>query len=279
MSCIPPAWRRLLCLVFITVVSSGATVFRWVDSGGVTHYSDRSHPGAQALELKLGASYDYVDRVYDGDTILLQEGRRVRLLGINAPEIESRYKTEEAGGAIARDWLREHIEGRKVRLEFDKERYDPYKRSLAHVFTVEGEHLNLRLVQEGLAVVNIIPPNLKYSGVLVRAQEQAEAAKRGLWDMPDYAPQPIEGVVQGAYRRGWQRYQGVMEKLKEGRKYLRLFFNNSVDLRIPQDYLPLFEEPERYLTQKVEVRGWVSRRGGHYSILVHHPSALKLLSH
>jgi micrococcal nuclease len=135
------------------------------------------------------------------------------------------------------------------------------------------------LVEEGLAAVNIIPPNLKYSGALVQAQEQAEAAKQGLWDMPDYAPQPIETLAQGTYRRGWQRYQGVPARIQEGRKYLRLFFNKSIDVRIPQEYLPLFGELERYLAQKVEVRGWVSRRGGHYSILVHHPSALKLLSY
>jgi micrococcal nuclease len=273
------ACRRLLLFFLVAVASSGATVFRWVDPGGITHYSDRPQPGAQALELKLGVPYYYVERVYDGDTLFLKDGMRVRLLGINAPELESRYRAEEAGGSAARDWLREQIEGQKARLEFDQERHDHYGRWLAYVFTVEGEHLNLRLVEEGLAAVNIIPPNLKYSRALMQAQEQAEAAKQGLWDMPDYAPQPIETLTQGDYRRGWQRYQGIPVKIQEGRKYLRLFFSKSIDVRIPQEYLPLFGEPERYLAQRIEVRGWVSRRGKHYSILVRHPSALKLLAY
>ncbi|QBQ56392.1 DUF4124 domain-containing protein [Nitrosococcus wardiae] len=267
----------LLWLAFLLVAPSAATVFRWVDGEGHTHYSDRPQPGAQEIKLKLQTPYYYVQRVYDGDTLLLKEGLRVRLLGINAPEIEGRYRPEEAGASSARDWLRQHIEGHKVQLQFDKERRDHYDRLLAHVFTVEGEHLNLRLVEEGLAVVSLIPPNLKYDDSLVQAQEGAEMAKRGLWKMPDYAPQPILEIPAGNYRRGWQRYQGVPVAIRPGRKYVRLTFGPQVAVRIPQEQLGLFGKLERYLGKQIEVRGWVSRRRSNYSILVRHPSGLKPL--
>lgn len=268
----------LLLLAFPAALSSQAAVFRWVDPEGHTHYSDRPHAGAEELRLQLEAPFYYVQRVYDGDTLLLKEGSRVRLSGVNSPEVEGRYRSEEAGGGSARDWLRQRIEGQKVRLEFDKERRDNYERLLAHVFTADGEHLNLRLVEEGLAVVSIIPPNLKYSDQLLQAQERAEAAKRGLWGMADYAPQPILALPQGRYRRGWQRYRGVPVAIRPGRKYVRLVFSQQVNVRIPREQLKLFGKVERYLQKRIEVRGWVSRRRGDYSILIRHPSGLKPLS-
>jgi micrococcal nuclease len=272
--------KGLLFLVLLTpliAVPVESTIFRWVDSEGYTHYSDRFHPNAQEIRLKFEAPYYYVQQVYDGDTILLKGGSRVRLLGINTPEIEGHYRPEEAGGNAARDWLRQHLEGQKVRLEFDKERHDHYNRLLAHVFTAEGEHLNLRLVEEGLAVVNIIPPNLKYSNRLVQAQERAEVAKRGLWGMPDYFPQPITNLEKGVYLRSWQRYQGAPVAIRIGRKYVRLVFSKRVDVRISREQLHLFGNLERYLGEQIEVRGWVSHRQDHYSILIYHPSGLKQL--
>jgi micrococcal nuclease len=246
-----------------------------VDSEGHTHYSDHFHPNAQEIRLKLETPYYYVQRVYDGDTILLKGGSRVRLLGINTPEVEGHYRLGEAGGSAARVWLRQYIEGEKIRLEFDKKQRDDYGRQLAHVFTADGEHLNLRLVEEGLAVVSIIPPNLKYSDLLVQAQERAEAAKRGLWSMPDYAPQPITDLDKGIYQRGWQRYQGTPVAIRIGRKYVRLVFSKHVDVRISREQLHLFGKLDRYLEKQIEVRGWVSRRQDHYSILVRHPSGLQ----
>lgn len=187
--------KRLLFLVLLAPIAAvplESPIFRWVDSEGTTHYSDHPHPHAQ--EIKLKTPYYYVQRVHDGDTIFLKEGYWVRLLGINTPEIESHYRPGEAGGVAAENWLRQQLEGKKVRLEFDTQRRDHYHRLLAHVFTVDGEHLNLRLVEKGLAIVNIIPPNLKYSDQLLQAQERAEAAKRGLWGMPDYAPHSIADI-------------------------------------------------------------------------------------
>jgi micrococcal nuclease len=126
-------------------------------------------------------------------------------------------------------------------------------------------------------VVNLIPPNFKYSDQLVQAQEHAETAKRGLWGMSYYAPQPITNLEKGVYQRGWQRYQGVPVAIQIERKYAHLVFSKHVDVRISREQLPRFEELEHYLGRQIEVRGWVSRRQDYYSILVSHPSGIKLL--
>lgn len=271
--------KRLSCclvlnmVLFWTIIGK-ADIYRWEDEQGRVYYSDRPHPQAEKLTLNAGFSYYLVDKVYDGDTVLLDNGERVRLLGINAPEIESRRQSGEPGGQAAKDWLDAQVENRKVRLEWDAERQDKYERRLAHLFTEDGTHLNLALVKAGLASVNLIPPNLKYSDRLLQAQEQAEQARRGIWGMAEYAPREITTLSTG-YSRGWQRYTGTPNTIHRGRSYDRLVFSDTIDVRIPRANPSLFPPLEDYVGQLLEIRGWVSRRGESYSILVNHPGMIQ----
>ncbi len=115
-----------------------------------------------------------VAKVLDGDTLLLQGGEKIRLLGINAPEEGQPYFEE----ATAR--LRELVEGKQVKLEKDVVDRDRYGRLLRYVF-LDGRNINVELVREGLAHVYLIPPNLKYEAELRAAEEEARAAGRGIW--------------------------------------------------------------------------------------------------
>ncbi|RLA19423.1 MAG: nuclease, partial [Gammaproteobacteria bacterium] len=73
---------------------------------------------------------------------------------------------------------------------------------------------------------------------------------------------------------GWGRFTGIARSLKKGRKFDRLIFSDSVDLRIPTKNLSLFPALKEYIGKQLEVRGWPSRQKDHYSILVRHPAAL-----
>jgi endonuclease YncB( thermonuclease family) len=84
-----------------------------------------------------------VEKVFDGDTILLSNGRKVRFLGINTPEVAGRNKSAEAGGEQAKDWLKNKLEHRKVLLQGDVEKQDNYQRTLAYVFTDNKEHMGV----------------------------------------------------------------------------------------------------------------------------------------
>ena len=89
--------------------------------------------------ISLAAEPVEVDYVYDGDTIRLRDGRRVRLIGINAPEIQhtersGRIKPGEKFGEEARQYLEKRIAHKKVLLETDQEKQDHYHRILAYVF-------------------------------------------------------------------------------------------------------------------------------------------------
>ena len=119
--------------------------------------------------------------VNDGDTIILTDGRRVRYIGINAPEIDHENQKAQPCGYKARSFNKQLVSTQGIRLEFDKERYDRYGRWLAYVFLSDGSFLNARLLQSGYAYYLYRKPNVKYDKLLLEAQQKAMKAKKGLW--------------------------------------------------------------------------------------------------
>jgi micrococcal nuclease len=122
-----------------------------------------------------------VKRVNDGDTVQLANGRLVRYIGVNAPEIDHSRQTAQPMGFEARMRNSELVAGRSVRLEFDTERLDDYGRTLAYVFLPDGGMVNELLLQSGLAFCLFTPPNVKYEGRLLTAQRASMRARIGLW--------------------------------------------------------------------------------------------------
>jgi micrococcal nuclease len=265
----------VLLLAGIATVLSSAEIYVREDLSGQRHYSDKPSPNAKRLSIRTDVDYRIVRAVFDGDSLLLDDRSKVRLLGINTPEVESHRKSAESGGEEARIWLKNAVQGKKVRLERDVENTDHYGRILAHVFTEDGTHINRVLVGLGLATVNIHPPNLKYAEQLLDAQKRAESEGLGIWEDPVYAAKPVASLP-GSNAKGWRRLVGRPLALKANRKFYRLIYSGQVDVRIPRANLDLFPDLETYLGRDTEIRGWPTRRKDHYSILVLHPSALQL---
>jgi micrococcal nuclease len=253
---------------------AGAEVYQWQDAKGSEHFSDRPYPHAKILDIKPGYGFYRVKTVYDGDTILLEDGRKVRLLGINAPEVQHKDKMADAGGEEARLWLMNKLQHAKVRMEIDAEKTDKYGRTLAHLFTEEKEHINLSLVKAGLAAVNIYPPNLLYVNELVAAEKRAEKAKLGIWRRPEYATIPISSLPKAGHP-GWTRLIGKVVTIHNTRKYIYLEFTGQVDARIERKWLFLFPDVNDYLGKTVEIRGWLNKSKQHFSLLIRHPSAIR----
>ena len=113
-----------------------------------------------------------VTKVLDGDTIIIQGGIHVRLLGIDADEKD--YPCYEA----ARLRLEELIMGKTIVLEMDSEDLDQYGRQLRFVF-LDGANINRQLVAEGLAIARFYPENQKYKAEIVAAEAEAIKNKTG----------------------------------------------------------------------------------------------------
>ena len=123
--------------------------------------------------------------VDDGDTIVLTDGRRVRYIGINSPEVESKYSKAEQYGDEASELNRELVYLKKVRIEFDIEKYDQYGRLLAYVFLPDGTFINNAIITAGYAYCLPKKPNVKYEELFLKSQQNAMLLNNGIWQNPN----------------------------------------------------------------------------------------------
>jgi micrococcal nuclease len=128
-----------------------------------------------------------VRAVVDGDTIDVATVGRVRLLGIDAPEIGRGYDTSAPFGREARQKLTSLVLHRWIRLEQEGPAMDAYNRHLAYVLTEDGQFVNAVLVREGLARVSARMP-LTRLAELQRAEAEAQAFRRGMWGSAPQIP-------------------------------------------------------------------------------------------
>lgn len=131
--------------------------------------------------FSIAAAEHRVKWVNDGDTIVLKNGQRVRYIGINAPEIDHGNQKAEPFGYEARSLNKKLVLSNKIRLEFDRERYDHYDRLLAYVFLPDGTFVNAQLVQNGFAYYLYRSAHIKYQSILLKAQQKAMKSQKGIW--------------------------------------------------------------------------------------------------
>jgi micrococcal nuclease len=142
---------------------------------------------SQVYESIDGQSYATVVRVIDGDTLVIQgvdqKDVRVRLLGIDTPESVHPTKPVECFGKEASQFLKEMVEGKRVRLLSDvsQDATDRYGRVLAYVFLEDGTHVNEQLLQQGYAYEYMYRDAYTYRDVFVEAERDAKDVGRGLW--------------------------------------------------------------------------------------------------
>src|SRR4030042_4471064 len=119
--------------------------------------------------------------VHDGDTVILiinKKQEKVRLIGIDAPEIGQKPWGEEA-----KRYLESVVRtsGWKVRIESDVEKTDQHGRTLAYVWTTDGSLINLMMIQGGYALLYTVPPNVKHAEEFRKAQGEARDKRLGIW--------------------------------------------------------------------------------------------------
>lgn len=130
--------------------------------------------------------YLEISKFVDGDTFWVKhpngENEKIRLIGIDTPEVRNTGRTKvEYFGKEASEYVKRLLTGKKVRLEFDVQRYDRYKRTLAYIFLEDGTFLNAHLVREGYATVATFPPNVKYVDLFIGLEKEARSKGKGLW--------------------------------------------------------------------------------------------------
>lgn len=127
------------------------------------------------------AAAQRVRQVIDGDTITVSGVGVVRLLGVDAPEKSGgTYRASEPFGDAATRFMRSLVEGQDVRLEYDGDRLDQYKRTLAYVYLADGRLVNVEIIKAGLAETY---RRFEYrkKPEFFAAEREAKDARRGMW--------------------------------------------------------------------------------------------------
>ena len=122
-----------------------------------------------------------VKRVVDGDTIELENGQKVRYIGINTPETVDPRRPVQCFGIESSLANKKLVEGKAVTLEKDVSETDKYGRLLRYVY-LGNVFVNEYLVRNGFAQVSSYPPDVKYQNIFLKAQQEARRIRLGLWN-------------------------------------------------------------------------------------------------
>jgi micrococcal nuclease len=136
--------------------------------------------------------------VVDGDTVEISPAingvEEVRLIGVDTPETVDPTEGIEPYGPQASAFAKRELSGRRVGLEFDRERVDQYGRLLAYVHA-GGSMFNEELLKKGYAQAYPYPPNTAHAAQFAAAQRKARAAGIGIWGLS--TPQKCELADRG----------------------------------------------------------------------------------
>lgn len=209
----------------------------------------------------VGKDNDVTSRlVIDGDTLELADGRRVRLLGIDTPEIGRRGEPSEPYARAAKKRLQALVREPGLRMYVGEEPRDRYGRLLAHLFSGNGRNIEAQLLEEGLGFALVVPPNDRLVECHGLAETRARVAERGVWSRSPVVP--ASRVSEG----GFALVRGQVVSVSEGGGHLWLDLNGPITLRIGRDERDAFSKgsagrpSQRWVGRTVEARGWIVDR-------------------
>jgi micrococcal nuclease len=234
---------------------------------------------AQACEAERVDDRARVAEVYDGDTVLLSDGRKLRLIGLNAPELGHDGEPDQPYAKQATRALRELLARRdgRVSLRYGAERRDHYDRWLAHLYLPDGRSVTATLLRAGLATHLTVPPNVYALECYRRAEAQAIAADIGLWRLPQYRIIAATELKDDA--EGFHRVRGRIVRIGYSRSAVWLNLDGGVALRIERSDTSHFSTDDfsAFEGKEVVARGWIYRRNGELRMQIRHPAELEAI--
>jgi micrococcal nuclease len=268
---------RALGLAFLSLA------FLILAGSGPTHAT-----GAAQSTLDLAERAQVVE-VIDGDTLLLDDGRPVRLVGIQSPKLplgrsgfEAWPLAEEAKAALTALTL-----GRDVGLGYGGRRNDRHGRALAHLYLLDGAGepgvwVQGALLEAGMARVYSFADNRALLAEMLARERRARALRRGIWADPFYAvrrPERVEG-----HAGSFQLVEGIVLKAAKvkGRIYLNFGedWKSDFTITLAPAVRRVFEaegiDPLGYGGKRVRARGWIKTFNGPM-IEASHPEQIEVI--
>ena len=223
--------------------------------------------------------------VYDGDTLLLTDKRKIRLIGIDTPEVKHHKQKKQAYSGKAREALRELLKKNsyKISLRYGKEKKDRYKRTLAHVYTPNGTNISTWLLEKGFASTLIFPPNIKLADCYKKSELLAQQQSLGIWNLKrnhikraDKLPRRIKGQV---------RLKGKITKVTRHKKSIIMELDSAskshIQIRIKKQNFRYFKnlDTDKLWDKTIIISGYLKNKRNKRSIALKHPSQLRVVTH
>jgi micrococcal nuclease len=221
-----------------------------------------------------------VSYVYDGDTVKLADGRKLRFIGINTPEIGRHGEPNQPFAVQARTFLNRLLSAhdQTLKLQPGTQERDHYGRLLAHAFLDTGENVAVQLLDAGLATTMVVPPDTWADDCYQRHENEARGARLGLWSLPAYQPQESARLPRDT--KGFRIVRGQVTGVRHSRYAVQVDLEGNLEIRIPGKDLSYFAPGylENLQGRNVEVRGWIKTAREGLLVNVRHPAALRLLA-
>jgi endonuclease YncB( thermonuclease family) len=220
--------------------------------------------GAQAFcPAPAGLASVTVQRVVDGDTLRLSDGRSVRMIGLNTPELGKQGRSDEPFAVAARKRLQALVDASdgRVGLQPGKQAKDHYGRTLAHIYSASGANLEAQMLADGLGFQVAVAPNVDLVACQQAAERSARKAGLGLWRQS-----PVLKAEQ-IQRSGFAVISGRVSKVQRNRGGIWIELQDALVLRVAPNLVGQFDKArlQALKGKQIEARGWIvdrSRRGG-----------------
>ena len=252
--------------------TAAAAIHTWVDAQGRRHFADRPPAGIDVRTLPPTSSTRPapVAKVIDGDTVRLQTGETLRLIGIDTPELPFRGRPGEPGAEAARDRLAALLDD-STRMRLGETPEDRYQRRLVYLQTDTVADIAEVLLQEGHARVSLHEDNAQRADRYFAAEADARRHNRGLWSQPDWQPRPATDAA--GWRNRFGTFQGRVTAVRVTEAGGRITLDDQLDLWITPAALDRFDRArlQSALGQRAAVRGMVRQRDGRPYLPLQHP--------
>ncbi len=232
----------------------------------------------QACEPDHIDSRVQVAAVYDGDTVLLDSGEKLRIIGLNTPELGYEDRPPQAfaeAATLALEALLSRHQHR-VSLRYGQQRFDNYARTLAHVFLADGSSVAAQLIEQGLATALTIPPNTWNTNCYHDAERRAHDRQLGIWSLPEYRVVDSKHLPRGT--QGYRKVRGKVVRVGSNRRSTWLNLEGPVVLRIDHEDRRNFTgvNPVNLGGVRLIASGWLYPRKHRLHMRVRHQSALEI---
>lgn len=259
---------QLQCTKNVSHSVWGAFFFVWLALLSGLSHGDPSIE-CQLSEAQLAALPQMrVERVSDGDTVIFANGDKVRLLGVNTPERSGRYNPiDEPLAAEAKQSVEQWLAASafKVYYRTGANPRDRYQRLLAALYDRSGNSLAAHLIGQGLGWQITFVADDWAAECLANAERTAREQRRGVWAGGLYPPLKVSAITQG----GFARIIGTVTQLDfqqnngnlSGR--VQLIVDGKLTVQLSQAVAEQFAVDDLVSLdqRRVELRGWLSRRG------------------